>query len=127
MKIKELYKPFNFSESNCYVICYNVNADQILKIEDKLPLQIKRLTGIYITCNARTREKVIGYITVMFNEGVLKTMQLPILNSNNIKHHSHPIPLNECIKSNSIMHGYLYFRVRIKRSFTVKIYLHYEK
>lgn len=127
MKIKELYKPYNFSESSCYVVSYDVNFDQILKIEDKLPLQIENLTGIYITCNAPSKENVIGYITVMFNEGILKTVQLPILNSNNIKHHSHPIPLNETIKSNSIMQGYLYFRVRTKRPFTVKIYLHYKK
>jgi hypothetical protein len=127
MKIKDLYKPYNFSDSNCYVVSYNVNTEQVLKIEDKLPLQIENLTGIYITCNAQSKEKVIGYITVTFNEGILKTVQLPILNSNNIKHYSHPIPLNETIKSNSIMQGYLYFRVRTKTPFTVKIYLHYKK
>lgn len=127
MKIKDIYKPYNFSDSNCYVVSYNVNTEQVLKIEDKLPLQIENLTGIYITCNAQSKENVIGYITVTFNEGILKAVQLPILNSNNIKHHSHPIPLNETIKSNSIMQGYLYFRVKTKTPFTVKIYLHYKK
>jgi hypothetical protein len=127
MKIKDLYKPYNFSKSNCYVISYDVNGEPILKIEEKLPLQIEKLTGIYITCNSLSRENVIGYITVMFNEGILKTVQLPILNSNNITHHSHPIPLNETIKSNSIMQGYLFFRKKTKRQFTVKIYLHYDR
>lgn len=84
-----------------------VVRNTILKIEETLPSEIEKLTGIYITCNARSKEKVIGYITILFNEGVLKTVQLPILNSNQIKHHSHPLPLNEIIKSNSIMQGYM--------------------
>lgn len=127
MKIKDRYKPYNFSKSKCHVISFDVNSELVLKIEEKLPLQIEKLTGIYITCNALSRDNVIGYITITFNEGILKTVQLPILNSNNITHHSHPIPLNETIKSNSMMQGYLYFRKQNKRRFTVKIYLHYEK
>lgn len=127
MKIKDIYKPYNFSDSNCYVVTYNVTTEQVLKIEDKLPLQIENLTGVYITCNAQSKEKVIGYITIMFNEGILKTVQLPILNSNIIKHHSHPIPLNETIKSNSVMQGFLYFRITSRTPFTVKIYLHYKR
>lgn len=127
MNIKEAYQPYNFSKSKCHVIKFDVNNEPILKIEEKLPLHVQQLTGVYITCNAETRERVIGYITVMFNEGILKTFQLPILNSSQIKHHSHPIPLNETIKSNSIMQGYLYFRVRTKMPFTVKIYLHYQR
>jgi hypothetical protein len=127
MKIKDTYKPYNFSKSKCHVIKFDVRAEPILKIEEKLPLHIEKLTGIYITCNALSREHVIGYITVMFNEGILKTTQLPILNSAFIRHHSHPIPLNEIIKSNSMMLGYLYFRIRSERPYTVKIYLHYEQ
>ena len=127
MKLKDRYKPYNFSDSNCYVVSYNVSREQVLKIEDKLPLQIKRLTGVYITCNARTGAKVIGYITLTFNEGILKTVQLPILNSEKITHHSHPIPLNEPIKSNSIMQGYLFLTARSKVPYTIKIYLHYAK
>lgn len=128
MNIKEAYKPYNFSKSKVHVVKFDVRNEPILKIEEKLPLHVQQLTGIYITCNAtETKEKVIGYITVMFNEGILKTVQLPILNSSQIKHHSHPISLNETIKSNSIMQGYLYFRLRTKMPFIVKIYLHYER
>lgn len=127
MKIKEIYQPYNFSKGKCYVINVDVIRNTILKIQETLPLQIEKLTGIYITCNARTKERVIGYITIQFNEGVLKTVQLPILNSNLIKHHSHPIPLNETIKSNSIMQGFMFFRIVTRRPYTVKIYLHYER
>lgn len=129
MKINERYRPYDFSKSKCYVIKFDVlHNESILKIEEKLPLHVQQLTGIYITCNVTdVKERVIGFVTIMFNEGVLKTVQLPILNTNQIKHHSHPIPLNECIKSNSIMQGYFAFYVRTKRPYTVKIYLHYER
>jgi len=127
MKIKDRYKPYNFSESKCHVVTINVKEGGVLKIESKLPLHLEKLTGIYITCNAVSEKRVLGYITITLNEGVLKTAQLPILNSRFIKHHSHPIPINELIKRNSIMQGYLYFIMTSSEPFTVKIYLHYQK
>lgn len=127
MKTKIPYKPYNFSKGKCHVVSINLKTDGIFKIEEKLPLHLEKLTGIYISCNSVATDRVLGYMTIMFNEGVLKTAQLPILNSRLIKDHSHPIPLNETIKSNSIMQGYLYIITGIDQPFTLKVYLHYEQ
>lgn len=127
MNIAETYKPFNFSTYGVYVIKTEITHTAVTKIEDTLPLHIKTIKGIYITCSADSIEKVLGYITLNFNEGILKNVQLPVMNSKIIKHQAHPIPLNESIKSNSIMQGYFFSRIQTKNVFTVKIYLHYEK
>ena len=127
MKIDEIYKPFDYSQYGVYVIKTDITAAGVFKIEDTLPLHIKQIRGIYFTCNSRSAERVIGYISLNFNEGILKNVLLPVINNNTIRHNGHAIPLNETVKSNSIVQGYFYNRVATKRPFTVKIYLHYEK
>jgi hypothetical protein len=127
MSIDSIYKPFNFSTYGVYVIKTNITHTGATKIEDTLPLHIKTIKGICITCSANNIEKTAGYITLNFNEGILKNVQLPIMPSSILRHQSHPIPLNEHMKSNSIIQGYFFSRVQTKRVFTITIYLHYEK
>lgn len=127
MSIDKIYKPFNFSELGVYVIKKEITHTGATKIEDTLPLHIRVLKGICFTSNPYSKEKVSGFITLNFNEGILKNVQLPVMNSNVITHHSHPIPINEQIKSNSIMQGYFFANNAIKFPYTVSIYLHYKK
>ena len=127
MTIDKIYQPFDYSKYGVYVIKTDITAMGVFKIEDTLPLHIKQIRGIYFTCNARTKERVVGYISLNFNEGILKNVLLPVINSNIIRHNAHAIPLNEAVKSNSIVQGYFYCRVKTKIGFTVKIYLHFDK
>jgi len=126
MNLMDAYKPYDFSKSKCHVVSIDTFGEQALKVEEKLPLHIRRLKGIHITCNSELEDRVIGYVTLQFNEGILKTAQLPILNSQMIKDHSNPIPINEEIKCNGLMLGYMYFLRKNKLTHSVKIYLHYE-
>lgn len=127
MSINKIYKPFNFSDLGVYVLKIKITHTGATKIEDTLPSHIRVLKGIYFTSNPNSTEKVTGYITLNFNEGILKNVQLPVMNSNVITHHSHPIPINETVKSNSIMQGYFYANNAIKIPYTVSVYLHYER
>ena len=127
MNIENTYKPFNYSSSSVYVIPFIIPSFGVFKLEDKLPLQIKILTGIYITSSVQDKRQVIGFITLNFNEGILKPIQLPLWNTSTIRHHSRPIPLNETIKTNSMMQGYCISQIATKTAFSLKIYLHYLK
>jgi hypothetical protein len=127
MNIDNIYKPYNYSQYSVYVVQIEIANAAVTKIEQQLPLHIKKLTGIYITCNSNTKERVIGYITLNFNDGILKTVQLPIINCRYIQHHSHPLPINETLNTNSNFQGYFYSRITPKAPFKLSIYLHYEK
>ncbi len=127
MNIESKYKPFSFSEYGVYIVKTVITHTGVTKIEDTLPLHIKTIKGLYITCNAGTKDRVIGYITLNFNEGILKNVQLPVINSRVLREQSHPIPLNETIKSNSILQGFCFCHSITKRPYTIKLYLHYEK
>jgi hypothetical protein len=127
MSIENIYKPFNYSEYGVYVIKVTIPKKGVFKIEDTLPLHIKLLKGIYFTCNVQSAEKVVGHIRLNLNEGILKNVQLPIMNTSVIRHTAYPIPLNETLKSNSLLQGYFINHISTKQIFTLKIYLHYEK
>lgn len=124
--IKDRYKPFDFSSLKCYVITLKITNKQPLKIEHKLPFHIAILKGFYVTCNVKAAELAIGQVYLFFNEGMNKSVSLPVLNSSLSDHHSHPLPMNEEIKPNSLLQGVYYHRGIISTyPFTIKIYLHF--
>jgi hypothetical protein len=129
MKISDKYKPYNYSKAKCFVVTLNITADGNYKVESKLPKQMKVIKGLYVTSSADAgQEKIVGLLNLMFNEGILKNFQLPVTNTKLVRHHSHPIPLNEEVKPNSTLMGVYYHRPVISSyPFTIKIYLHYEE
>lgn len=124
--IKDRYKPYNFSSSRCHVIELIISQGGVTRIEAKLPSYIKTLTGIYISCNTDRPEKVTGLINVFFNEGAQKSLKLSVLNTKVLRHSSHPLPLNQEIKSNSSIQGFYLDNLNVGFPYTVKIYLHYK-
>jgi hypothetical protein len=128
MNIKDQYMPYNFSKTRCFVITLLITPSGIEKVEQKLPKQIKVLKGIYVSTTANADEMLVGRINLWFNEGITKTISLPVMNTKGLTDRSHPLPLNEEMKPNSTMQG-IYFGRDTIRSFpyTVKIYLHYEE
>lgn len=129
MKISDKYKPYNYSLTKCFVVTLNITANGNYKVEKKLPKQMKVIKGLYVTTSANAdKERVVGMLHLMFNEGILKNFQMPVMNPRLILHHSQPIPLNEEVKPNSTLMGVYYHRPLIHTyPFTVKIYLHYEE
>jgi len=134
MDIKEKYRPYNFSSTKCYIITLKfkvpgLGLPGIFGIEEKLPLDIGILKGVYITVNSNSLFKIVGGVSLNFNESELKSWAIPLYNTKLLKETSHPVPLNEEIKSNSIMQGFYVIRnsggdAGIKGN--IKIYLHYE-
>ena len=125
--IKDRYKPFNFSSGSSHVIELIISQAGVTRIEAKLPTYIKTLSGIYISCKSQRPEKVTGFINLFFNEGAQKSLKLSVLNTNVLRHSSHPLPLNQELKNNSIMQGYYLDTLATGFPYTIKIYLHYKK
>ncbi len=128
--LHEKYKPFNFSTTRCVVIQLLVSNYRTLKIDQKLPLQMDRLKGIYVTTNIlRSREKVVGLLSLSFNDGALKCLQMPVFNFNAGKiitiPDTAPLAFDEGIKNNSRVQGYYMEKAPVNISYTVTIYLHY--
>lgn len=122
------YKPYNFSSTKCYVITLTINRSGVTKIEEKLPPDIKQVKGIFITARIKTKAEKIGQITLSFNEGIINPYQYAVLNTDYLGDTSHPLPLDETIKSNSLMQGYYKCdAIEFELPFTIKIYLHYAK
>lgn len=126
--IKERYKPYNFSKTRCLVITLLVPSNSNYKVERKLPKQIKTLVGIYVSTTANADEMLVGTINLWFNEGIFKSISIPVMNTRGLTDRSHPIPLNEEMKPNSTMQGVYFNRGTIHGfPYTVKIYLHYQE
>lgn len=125
--IKETYSPYNFSFSKCHVVELIISQNGVTRIEAKLPFYIRVLTGIYITCKTESTNRLVGYISVFFNEGVQKSLKLSVINPKVMKHHSQPIPLNQELNSNSSIQGFYLDNTNENFPYTVKIYLHYKK
>lgn len=129
--IADRYRPYNFSSSRCHVIELIISEYYVTRIEVKLPVYIKTVTGVYVTCKVETNKKEAGQINIFFNEGSDKAVSLPVLNTNAIKHNSHPVPLNVEVKPNSTIQGfYLNHLEDVKDAgfglYKLKIYLHYK-
>jgi len=128
MNIKERYRPYNFSSTRCHVIVLDFSNAGFFGIEEKLPLDIEILKGIYITAKCNIPFQTIGGISLNFNEGAIKAFQMVIPNTKALRDTSHPVPVNEEIFSNSIMQGF--YVIPGNGSFIpagyIKIYLHYK-
>ncbi len=128
MKIADTYKPYNFSSTKCYVFQVTVASGKfIVKIENKLPLHFGVLKGLYFTCNSLSTEKVVGYISLFLNEGIFKSIQTAVINTNRIRHQAHPIPFDEEVKTSAYIQGFFFNRDPSLTDFTITIYLHYEE
>lgn len=122
----EKYTPYNFSSTQCHIVKLNVQKTGTVKIEEKLPIEVKQLKGVFISANIQTQAKSVGFITLTFNEGQTNPVQYAVINTNFLKNASHPLPLDEVIKPNSLMQGY--FRLDETDAtlpMTLTIYLHY--
>lgn len=128
VNIKDRYVPYNFSKTKCFIVTITVTPTGISKVESKLPKQMKTLNGIYVTTTANADEMLVGTINLWFNEGINKSISLPVMNTRGLIDRSHPLPLDEEMKPNSTMQGMYFNRGTIHGfPYIVKIYLHYEE
>jgi hypothetical protein len=130
--INEIYEPFNFSATSCYVIVYEIGMEEIIKIENKLPNFIKQLKGIFVSVSidnsiGKAFNKTAGFISLNFNGQSLKCFHSPVHRRFGLKECPHPFPLDEQIHPNSFMQGYFLPPISGANTspYTVSIYLHY--
>jgi hypothetical protein len=127
INIKDRYKPFNFSTYKCHVIEMEISQG-VNKIEAILPAAIKIIRGIYVTNNFKSDTiHWIGIISLFFDEGAIKNLQMPVINSKRIRHNSHPIPMYQEIKKGSTLEGYYLDVANYDFTYSLKIYIHYEE
>lgn len=129
--IQNIYEPYNFTNNPCHIIGIPVDQAGHVKIENKLPDFIKHLTGIFASVNCVTsRNKIVGFLTLNFNQQLTKCLQVPVLRTNLHPKgdHSKPIVFDETILPNSYMQGFFYDSVDLPGSYPyiLKIYLHYK-
>lgn len=128
MNIKDRYIPYNFSATKCFIVTVVITPTGIAKVESKLPKQMKVIKGIYTTTTANADEMFVGTLNLWFNEGIGKSISIPVMNSRGLTDRSHPMPLNEEMKPNSSIQGIYFNRGTIHGyPYIVKIYLHYEE
>lgn len=128
--IEQLYEPYNFSKTKCYVFTLTITKGNYTRIEHKVPWYIKKLEGIYVSVSLLDTTKTLaGIISLNFNGQSLKCFHLPIHRTQNLNDFSHPLPLNEDIKRNSFIQGYFISKDLTVEEFpyTLSIYLHYTK
>lgn len=128
MNAIEAYNPYDFSKTRCYIIVLDLDGDNYIKIEHKLPNYIKKLRGVFISTTFRSSQiKHIGIISLNFNGQALKSFQLPVPETAHQPFTSHPLELNETILPNSFLQGYFYgFHSIAGQPYRVSIYLHYD-
>lgn len=125
-KLSEIYKPYNFSSTKCFIITLNIVTTGYYKIEQRLPEEMKTLKGVFVSPSGSTRFKQLGFVTFGINEGRIKCFQQAVIDITKISDCSVPFPLNEPVKNNSLMQGYYYDNGRSNiYPYSLKIYLHY--
>lgn len=128
MDLAKHYQPFSFSSTGCHIVVVTINGYGVTKIEEKLPLEIKRLKGIFVTARVNEKYRKLGRISLSFNGGSLNPFQQAVINTDLLSDCSRPVPLGEILKSNSIMQGFFYAdRIETAFPYKIKIYLHYER
>ncbi len=126
--IQDIYAPYNFSATRCYVIAIPVNINGYLKIDEKLPGFIKNIKGIFVSVSCPlSQTKFAGFLTLNFNGQALKSFQSAIIRTALLKDCSHPTRFDETIIPNSRMQGYYYDTINtvFGYPYTLSIYLHY--
>lgn len=141
--IEQIYTPYNFSATRCYVHVVNIDKAGYFKIEHKLPSYIKHLEGIFISASGTfvpipvlevpgelPSTMLDGFISLNFNGESLKSFHSPVINSNKLEDCSQPFPFHETIKPNSYMQGYYIASeptvAEDRQPGTISIYLHYK-
>lgn len=126
--IEDIFKPYNFSETRCYVIALQVEKNGFLKIEHKIPSYVKELKGIFVSTNCTTNPTHLdGLISLNFNGQSFKSYQSFIYKINHLDDCSHPQPFDDTLLPNSFMQGFYYDLTQTKTyPYTLSIYLHYQ-
>lgn len=131
--IEEIYEPYNFSTTRCYVFTLDIGAKDFIKIEHKIPAYVKNLTGIFVSVSGMAINEgtpvVKGFISLNFNGQSLKCFQASIPQTYFLNDCSNPILFEEKIEPNSFVQGYYYgypFNFSIKVQHQISIYLHYK-
>lgn len=141
--IEQIYKPYSFSDTRCYVFILDIGTKGYLKIEHKIPAYVRKLKGIFISVNGiiqptasgppsrsgGTSSIVAGFITLNFNGQSLKCFQYSVPQTLYLMDCSHPIPFDEQLNPNSFLQGYYFdnlLYITPKPAYKLSIYLHYE-
>jgi hypothetical protein len=126
--IEQIYQPYNFSATQCYVIMLEISQGNYMKVEHKLPRHIRNLKGIYVSTSRTTiTSEQVAFISLNFNGQSLKCFHSPLSRTIDLDDCSSPFPMDEIIKENSFIQGFytaLDFDVK-ESAYTVTIYLHY--
>lgn len=125
--IEDIYKPYNFSKTRCYVIVLKVTKNGFLKIEHKLPSYIKELKGVFVSTDCTTNVSHLdGLISLNFNGQSFKSFQAFVYKVVQFRDCSHPQIFNEILLPNSFLQGFYYDLTNTKNfPYTIRIYLHY--
>lgn len=126
--IENIFIPYNFSATRCYVISQPVNINGYLKLEHKMPGFIKNINGIFISISCPTSQtKIAGFITLNFNGQALKSFQSSVIRTGLLKDCSHPTRFDETLIPNSLMQGFYYDVTNSIMIFPyeLSIYIHY--
>lgn len=132
--IDDLYAPYDWSKTKCYVIPIKVAGSGYLKIEHKLPNHIKEVKDIFLSVNCTDHRpskaklsRVAGYISLNFNGHVFKTLSTALLKTYFFKDTPNPFPVDAELEPNSFLQGY-YWDVANPSDgypYLLNIYLHY--
>lgn len=128
MNAIDAYNPYDFSKTRCYVIVFDLDGANYIKIEHKLPNYIKKLRGVFISTTYKNSQiKSVGIISLNFNGQALKCFQLPVLETTHQQLTAQPLELNEDLMPNSFLQGYFYGIMNApSRPYRISIYLHYD-
>lgn len=124
MDITKLYESFNYSKVGTYVFVTPIEKQGYVKIEHLLPEKVKTVSGVQFVAAVNSPLELIGYVGLTFNEGIFKTLQLPVLNTNVIRRVEHPKALYELSINSPLVQGY-FLNLIPNVPFKLTTYLHY--
>lgn len=126
--IDDIYKPYNFSSTRCYVFELLVEKQGFLKIEHNLPTYIKQMKGVFVSTNCiDSINHLSGIISMNFNGQAFKSFQSVVYKNNHLDDCSHPNTFDETILPNSFIQGFYYDLTSTNNyPYSVKVYIHYE-
>lgn len=125
-KKENIFKPFNFSSTRCFVATIDVKSIGYLKIEYKMPVYVRKIKAIYVSTSCTSNQPVVGFLTLNFNGQALKIFQCALYDKSKVNDYSLPMPFEVELSANSFMQGYYFDKEPNKpRPYQLKIYFHY--
>ena len=130
-KLINIYKPFHYSNTQCFIITLNITRGGYYKIEQKLPAVMKTVKAVFVSASSISPPVMglslwqYGFISFGLNEGQIKCYQRPVIDISRRTDCPQPQELNEPVKDGSLLQGYYQDMARTIYPYTVKIYLHY--